>query len=124
MRRIAVTGGRDFGNLRMVMEAFDEVGLCKDDVLVHGGCRGADDLCARTAYFKYNAKTEAYYADWKKYGRAAGPKRNREMLESGIDLLIAFPGGKGTFNCVMTARGLGIPVLEVGGEYGAGHSDI
>lgn len=124
MRRIAVTGGRDFNGIPIVTWAFDTIGLCGDDTLVHGGCRGADDLCARVAYFNYGAETEAYYADWKRYGRAAGPKRNRQMLESGIDMLIAFPGGKGTLNCVMTAKSLGIPVMEVGGECGAEHSDI
>lgn len=114
MRRIAVTGGRDFNEPTLVRTVFDGIGLCYDDVLVHGGCRGADQICARIAATQYYATTETHPADWKRWGKAAGPKRNREMLESDIDLLIAFPGGRGTYNCVMTARQLGIPVMEVG----------
>lgn len=112
MRRIAVTGGRDFNRPTLVRTVFDSIGLCCDDVLVHGGCRGADQLCAWIAADQYYAATETHPADWKRWGKAAGPKRNREMLESDIDLLIAFPGGRGTYNCVMTARQLGIPVME------------
>lgn len=117
-RRIAVTGGRNFDDLRLVNWAFKEIGLGYGDVLVHGACRGADTICARVAQL-CGAEIEAHPADWKKHGKAAGPVRNREMLESGIDMLIAFPGGRGTFNAVMTARSIGVPVWdlrEIGGQ--------
>lgn len=115
MRRIAVTGGRDFNDASLVWKAFDRVHLTGGDVIVHGGCKGADLLCMEIAEGHYGSATEEHPADWKKYGRAAGPIRNREMLESNVDLLIAFPGGKGTFNCFMTAKSIGIPVLDMGG---------
>lgn len=113
-RRIAVTGGRDFSDKTLVNWAFREIGLGYGDVLVHGACRGADELCAKVAQF-YGARVEPHPADWKKHGKAAGPVRNREMLKSDIDMLIAFPGGKGTFNAVMTARSLGVPVWDLRG---------
>jgi hypothetical protein len=52
-------------------------------------------------------------ADWKKYKRAAGHIRNKEMLDFGFDLLIAFPGGPGTTNMITITRGAGIPVYVV-----------
>lgn len=114
VRRVAVTGGRDFSDESLVNWAFREIGLGYDDVLVHGACRGADEICARVAQL-YGAYVEPHPADWKKHGKAAGPVRNREMLKSDIDILIAFPGGRGTFNAVMTARSLGVPVWDLRG---------
>lgn len=109
MRRIAVTGGRDFDDVDMVRKALWAVSFSSGDVLVHGACRGADTLAADVA--SRIGLTEPHPADWKAHGRAAGPIRNREMLSSGIDMLIAFPGGVGTRDCVKTAEALGIPVV-------------
>jgi len=48
------------------------------------------------------------------HGRAAGPIRNRQMLEEFRPaIVLAFPGGAGTANCVKTARELGILVKEI-----------
>ena len=109
MRRIAVTGGRDFADVELVRRTLSAIRFSKDDVLVHEACRGADSLAAKVA--SCVGRTEAHPADWRRHGRAAGPIRNREMLSSGIDMLIAFPGGAGTRDCVRAAVELGIPVV-------------
>lgn len=62
---------------------------------------------------------EVHPADWGRYGKAAGPIRNQEMLESGIDLVIALPGGRGTADMVRRAEGAGVPVRR-GGQDGEG----
>jgi len=49
-------------------------------------------------------------ANWKQYGRREGPIRNREMLELAPDLLVAFPGGRGTADMVTAAEQKGIPI--------------
>lgn len=63
-----------------------------------------------------------YKADWEAHGKAAGPIRNRNMLtgasgEDGTndtaDLLIVFPGGRGTADCEEKSLAYGIPVLHV-----------
>jgi hypothetical protein len=57
-------------------------------------------------------------AQWQRHGRAAGPIRNRELLEQAIAravahtfpgsiasvLVVAFPGGAGTASLVQQAR--------------------
>ena len=51
-------------------------------------------------------------ADWQKYGRAAGPIRNKQMLDEGSpDLVIAFAGGRGTENMVKQSEAKKVPVV-------------
>lgn len=55
----------------------------------------------------------AFPANWKKFGKAAGPLRNVKMIEEGKpDVVIAFPGGHGTANMVALAEASGIPVIR------------
>lgn len=57
-----------------------------------------------------------FKADWSKDGRKAGPVRNSVMLSVGKpDLVIAFPGGRGTADMVRKAKAKGVPVEELAG---------
>jgi hypothetical protein len=80
--------------------------------LFHGGARGADQLADQAAQ-ALGWKVRVRMARWSEHGIAAGPIRNRQMLEhagalaahQGADLLLlAFPGGKGTASCIREAR--------------------
>ena len=87
--------------------------------LLHGGARGADRTIGRAA-FQLGWSVEVLPADWRRHGRAAGPIRNRELLELAISraealssaaapasvLVVAFPGGVGTASLVREARRL------------------
>jgi hypothetical protein len=55
---------------------------------------------------------EEYKADWDTYGKSAGPIRNQKMLDTGIDYVIAFPGGRGTEHMKKIARKAGVTVIE------------
>lgn len=50
-------------------------------VMHHGGCRGADTATGLAAA-KAGWQVEVHAANWERYGRAAGPVRNREMVDS------------------------------------------
>lgn len=80
--------------------------------LVHGGASGADQLAADVAR-QAGWRIEEHPADWGTHGRAAGPIRNQNMAAAGGDLLIAFPGGRGTANMIRCAEAAGIPVRRV-----------
>ena len=85
--------------------------------LLHGGARGADRAIGRAAR-QLGWSVEVLPADWRRHGRAAGPIRNRELLELAISravglsspaapvsvLVVAFPGGAGTASLVQQAR--------------------
>ncbi|MFT5340028.1 MAG: hypothetical protein ACI9IO_001781 [Cyanobium sp.] len=87
--------------------------------LLHGGARGADRTIGRAAN-QLGWPVEVLPADWRRHGRAAGPIRNRELLELAISraealssaaapvsvLVVAFPGGAGTASLVRDARRL------------------
>jgi hypothetical protein len=52
-------------------------------------------------------------ADWRRYGRAAGPIRNKEMLAHRPQLAVAFPGGTGTADMVGKAKAAGLDVVVI-----------
>jgi len=88
--------------------------------IIQGGATGADNLALswhlkKPRFDKENIiKNITYEPDWDTYKRAAGPIRNKEMLEANPDaLVLAFPGGKGTEDCVKQAKELGMIVLRV-----------
>lgn len=108
--RVLVCGGRDYSDhatMDVVMAALD-----LDCTVITGGAPGADQM-ADGWRRERELSVERYPADWKTHGKAAGPLRNQQMLDTGIDLVIAFPGGRGTADMVARARRAGVPVVEV-----------
>lgn len=80
--------------------------------VAEGGATGID-ACAAAWAITNDVPLKTYNADWKRFGPAAGPMRNMRMLrEFDPDLVVAFPGGKGTRNMVNLARAAGVQVLE------------
>lgn len=112
MSRILVCGGRDYDDYHRMAEVFVDH-VYPGDVIIHGDARGADRLSERVAQPDW-VTFERYPADWEKYGKAAGPIRNQQMLDEGRpDYVLAFPGGKGTRDMVERAKKAGIKVVEV-----------
>ena len=130
MIRVIVTGGRDYGELtagkaraqwvaevRHVRRVLDEVAeALKVDALcpltvVQGGAAGADRR-AREWAEHWRHDVETFAADWGAHGRAAGPKRNAAMVDAGADLVVAFPGGRGTASCVALAQAAKLKVRD------------
>lgn len=114
--RVLVCGGRDFGKSNMHDRRRLKDALRGVDggvaILIEGGARGADQLAATWARLS-GIEVATYSANWKRDGYAAGPIRNQQMLDEGKpDLVMAFPGGKGTADMVRRARAAGIKVLE------------
>ena len=81
--------------------------------IIHGGAQGADEGAGDWAKSE-GCRVQIFKADWKKHGKAAGPIRNQQMIDVGQpDIVIAFPGGKGTADMVRRASAAGVPVIEV-----------
>jgi len=110
--RILVCGGRDF-NDEILLSNTLESHICSNLTIIHGAARGADEL-AGTWAAHHGFPTETYPANWDKYGKRAGYIRNTQMLNEGKpDLVIAFPGGKGTQMMINLAEAAGVPVVRI-----------
>ena len=114
IKRVAVAGCRNYENYEEAKEYIDfsisEIRKKYTLFFVSGGCRGADSLGERYAA-ENGFETEIYPAVWEKYGRAAGPKRNKKIAEIS-DYIICFWDGKskGTKSLLSFAEKAGKPV--------------
>jgi hypothetical protein len=126
--RVLVTGSREFDDFEVIDDAlyrvwYDNVGPeNKDDklVIIEGAAAGADRLAGQSA--KGNPDVcvlEEYPALWELHGKAAGPIRNQQMLDTGADLVLAFykkgAGNVGTQNMVDKALKAGVQVWKYEG---------
>jgi hypothetical protein len=82
--------------------------------IIHGKARkGADQFAAYWGN-RMMIDVRPFPADWRTYGKAAGPIRNQRMIDEGKpDLVIAFPGGRGTADMIRRAEAAGIEVIKV-----------
>jgi hypothetical protein len=77
--RLVIFGSRGIKDLSLVEKAVEESGvLSQVDEIVSGLAKGVDTLALEFAKL-HNLPVKLFPADWKKYGRFAGPKRNEEM---------------------------------------------
>lgn len=94
MTRVLVCGGRDYA---------DESRVALELVEVRAHLWSQEN----------GIPEECFAADWSQ-GKKAGPLRNARMLAEGKpDVVVAFPGGRGTEDMVARARAAGVPVREV-----------
>lgn len=112
--RVLVCGGRDYTDRDKVFAELDSLHNAHHfTYLIEGGARGADRLAYAWA-ISHGIHGMEYPAEWDEYGHAAGPIRNRRMLDHGKpDLVVAFPGGSGTADMIGLARAAGVPVVEI-----------
>lgn len=113
--KILVCGGRSYSDRAYVYETLDKFHKTfKVTFLIQGGATGAD-LLAKDWADERDLPCQTYKADWNKYGRAAGPRRNARMIKENTDLgaVIAFPGNTGTEDMIDKAKKAGIQVFYV-----------
>lgn len=115
MTTILICGDREWADMitmRQIINSFPP-----DTVIVEGEARGADKMARQLAENR-GLIVLKFPADWKRYGRAAGPVRNREMLTKGKpDRVIAFhkdiTRSKGTLDMMRVAHKSKIPVTLI-----------
>jgi acetylglutamate kinase len=114
---VLVCGGRTYTNKEKIYEVLSSIHKDKSiTVLIHGAAKGVDTIAGYWAR-ENNIKEKQYPALWNTYGKAAGSIRNQQMLDSNtVELVIAFPGGKGTSDMVSRAKKSGIEVKEIQNE--------
>ncbi len=118
--KILICGGRHFTDYRLLEETVNNIiteMLCDDIEIVSGHCMGADRLGEFYAK-KHGTALKIFPAEWTKYGKCAGPIRNRQMIDyiNGFEnkVVIAFVSAntKGTRNTIAFAQKANIRVIE------------
>lgn len=117
--RVLVCGGREYADREKLAAVLADLRQTRGIAhLIAGGAPGADTLAAEWAD-DHHLPCSVFMADWEGLGRKAGPIRNQRMLDEGKpDLVVAFPGGRGTADMVRRAREAGVEVVEIAGRTG------
>ena len=109
---ILVAGSRTFVNDQRLAEILGKE-IKAGDTIVEGGAKGVDTMARQWAEENGVSYME-FKADWKRYGKAAGPKRNDQMTEfiaehGGRAVYIWDGKSKGTKQCIESAMARQIP---------------
>jgi len=110
---LIVCGGRDFADRAFLFAALDAVHRKRPITTLAQGCcpTGADAFAVEWAKAR-GVRCIGFQANWREFGASAGPRRNRQMLDYGVDGVVAFPGNRGTADMVRIARAAGVTVWK------------
>ena len=89
MRKVLICGSRDWTAhepIRAWLSKLQDMGF---DTVIEGEARGAD-IIAREEAQLLGFTVMPFPANWRQFGRAAGPIRNRQMLDEQPELVLAF----------------------------------
>jgi hypothetical protein len=111
---ILVCGDRHYTDYTTILEYIRSF---TDITIITGGCRGADSLAVLAAQ-ELGFDFRIYPANWSKYGKSAGVRRNQTMIDIEKPVLvIAFHDNisrsKGTVDMLKRARYHGIRTILV-----------
>ena len=112
-KRILICGDRNYKDWRKVQDYLNTI--LHTAIIIHGGARGADSLAGNLATGR-NWGIMRFPAQWDKYGKAAGPIRNQEMVEYGKPTLVVYfhddiENSKGTKDMITRAEKANIKVI-------------
>lgn len=118
--KLVIAGGRDLHiHWSFLDSIIGNVFFWDDDEeiseIVSGGATGIDTAAKQLA-MAYDEEVDyiEFRAEWDKYGKAAGPKRNELMAEYGDALLLIWDGeSRGSRNMRSNMKRLGKPIYEI-----------
>ena len=110
--KLIVAGSRMFTNYQLLCQTLAPE-RPRITLVLTGGARGADQLGYRWAW-KHAIRHQLFRADWERFGKSAGVRRNFQMAQIG-DVLVCFwdSVSKGSAYMVQCMRQLGKPVVVV-----------
>lgn len=117
-RKVLVCGGRDFSDRDFVFATLDSRLAAEAIAELIVGFDPADprpqwaDRLAFEWATDRGVPVRCFPANWKAFGRAAGPRRNTEMQAERPDECIAFPGGTGTADMMVKALRIGAELFQ------------
>ena len=110
--KLIIAGSRTFTDYQLLCQTLapDKSRITQ---VITGDARGADQLGFRWA-LKHHIRSRCFAAQWERFGKSAGIRRNCQLAQAG-DLLIAFWDGRspGTRHIISCMQQLGKPVVVV-----------
>jgi hypothetical protein len=106
-RRVLITESRTWKDLPTIRGALREVWGDGTAVLVSGACPHGADSLAEHVWRQWGGHVQRHPADWARYGRSAGFRRDTEMVTTGAEICLAFirDGSAGATHTAETGRG-------------------
>jgi len=107
--RVGIVGYRNFNDYEKFKTFLLQIDL-KITTIISGGCSGTDTLAEKYAN-ESNIPIIIHYPEWNKYGKSAGPIRNKKIVDDS-EFIIAFvsSNSKGTFDTIKKAKEKSIPI--------------
>lgn len=108
---VIIAGSRDFADYALLRQKCD---ICfthrKPTAIISGTARGVDRMGEQYAKER-GVPVKQFPANWEKYGKSAGYRRNEEMAQCADALIAVWDGqSKGTKHMIDTAKKMGIPM--------------
>ena len=113
MFKLVVAGSRSFSDFDRLAADLDRLLVRRflDVEIVSGGAAGADALAERYARSRGLA-FRAFPADWRRWGKLAGPIRNRQMADYGSAVVVYWDGrSRGSADMISSASAAGLRVV-------------
>lgn len=114
--KVLICGDRHWTDRELIRSWLSKLQDWRYDTVLEGKANGADSIAGEEAK-RMGMTVLEFPAEWEKYGRAAGPIRNRQMLDQLPDFVVAFHDdlskSRGTADTVKEARKRGIEVMVV-----------
>lgn len=114
--RVLVCGSRDWTDRDFIFETLSRLHtVAPFTLLIEGECPyGGVDVMARDWANENKVPVMSFVAEFGPDGHVLGPKRNAKMLKEGKpDIVVAFPGNRGTNNMIKQATEAGIVVESI-----------
>jgi hypothetical protein len=111
--KVLVCGGRDFADKKSLTRALLKIHKATPiKIIIHGGARGADAMAGGIARAS-GIQEVICPANWDKFKKGAGHKRNSAMTILQPDVVVACQGGSGTDDMMNKAQQCGFEVVFV-----------
>lgn len=108
--RTIIAGSRSISKLASIVKAVHDSGWTPT-VVISGTASGADTLGEQWANLK-GIPVERFPADWDKYGKSAGYRRNEQMADNAEALIAIWDGqSRGTKHMIDIAKRKGLKVF-------------
>jgi len=110
--KVITAGSRDITDYDTIVNAVCNSHFSPITEIVSGCAKGVDAAGEQIAD-NSDTPLKKFPADWKKYGRSAGPIRNKHMAEYADAAIVIHNGSRGSLNMIETMKKLNKPVYEV-----------